>query len=159
LVRYDFNRLAVYPSFRTYITHTQQQQQPFNGRLSGTTRVGRYQKKHSPTHTHLLISNILHNFWTSTHRGEASPLPPSGGVTGTSDDDADRLRSRRVQSVVSVATILGRIVHQGSSDVQRVIVGVDGEAGVRGRVDGQAVTAPLYDEVRQLARVCLYVAR
>ena len=30
----------------------QQQQQPFNDRLSGTTRVGRYQKKHSPTHTH-----------------------------------------------------------------------------------------------------------
>ena len=29
-----------------------QQQQPFNGRLSGTTRVGRYQKKHSPAHTH-----------------------------------------------------------------------------------------------------------
>ena len=28
------------------------QQQPFNGRLSRTTRVGRYQKKHSPTHTH-----------------------------------------------------------------------------------------------------------
>ena len=27
-------------------------QQPFNSRLSGTTRVGRYQKKHSPTHTH-----------------------------------------------------------------------------------------------------------
>ena len=30
----------------------QQQQQPFNGRLSGTTRVGQYQKKHSPDHTH-----------------------------------------------------------------------------------------------------------
>ena len=30
----------------------QQQQQPFNGRLSGTTRVGRYQKKHSPAHTY-----------------------------------------------------------------------------------------------------------
>ena len=30
----------------------QQQQRPFNGHLSGTTRVGRYQKKHSPTHTH-----------------------------------------------------------------------------------------------------------
>ena len=30
----------------------QQQQQPFNGRLSGTTRVGRYQKKHSLAHTH-----------------------------------------------------------------------------------------------------------
>ena len=29
-----------------------QQQQPFNSRLSGTTRVGRYQKKHSPAHTH-----------------------------------------------------------------------------------------------------------
>ena len=29
-------------------THTQ----PFNGLLSGTTRVGQYQKKHSPTHTH-----------------------------------------------------------------------------------------------------------
>jgi len=31
-----------------YNTHSQ----PFNGLLSGTTRVGRYQKKHSPTHTH-----------------------------------------------------------------------------------------------------------
>jgi len=31
---------------------TTQQQQPFNGRLSGTTRAGRYQKKHSPAHTH-----------------------------------------------------------------------------------------------------------
>ena len=32
----------------------QQQQQPFNGHLSvsGTTRVGQYQKKHSPAHTH-----------------------------------------------------------------------------------------------------------
>jgi len=29
-------------------THTQQQ--PFYGPLSGTTRVSRYQKKHSPTH-------------------------------------------------------------------------------------------------------------
>ena len=29
-------------------THTQ----TFNGRSSGTTRVGQYQKKHSPTHTH-----------------------------------------------------------------------------------------------------------
>jgi len=32
--------------------HKEQQQQPFNGRLSGATRVGRYQKKHSPAHTH-----------------------------------------------------------------------------------------------------------
>ena len=33
-------------------THTHTHTQPFNGLLSGTTRVGRYQKKHSPTHTH-----------------------------------------------------------------------------------------------------------
>ena len=36
----------------SYNTNKQQKQQPFNGRLSGTTRVGRYQKKHSPAHTH-----------------------------------------------------------------------------------------------------------
>jgi len=29
-------------------------------------------------------THILHNFWTSTHRGEASPLPP-GGATGRSN--------------------------------------------------------------------------
>ena len=28
-------------------------------------------------------THILHNFWTSTHRGEASPIPP-GGATDTS---------------------------------------------------------------------------
>ena len=33
------------------LSNIQQQQQPFNGHLSGTTRVGRYQKKHSPAHT------------------------------------------------------------------------------------------------------------
>ena len=33
-------------------TVVQQQQRLFNGLRSGTTRVGRYQKKHSPTHTH-----------------------------------------------------------------------------------------------------------
>ena len=32
--------------------YNKKQQQPVNGRLSGTTRVGRYQKKHSPAHTH-----------------------------------------------------------------------------------------------------------
>ena len=30
----------------------QQQQRPFNGLWSGTTRVGRYQKELSPTHTY-----------------------------------------------------------------------------------------------------------
>ena len=34
------------------ISEQQRQQQPFNGCLSVTTRVGRYQKKHSPAHTH-----------------------------------------------------------------------------------------------------------
>jgi len=33
-----------------WTTHTHTH--PFNGLLSGTTQVGRYQKKHSPTHTH-----------------------------------------------------------------------------------------------------------
>ena len=46
----------------------QQQQQPFNGRLSGTTRVGRYQKKHSPAHTHpgqrISFITFLHLQWS-----------------------------------------------------------------------------------------------
>ena len=37
---------------KRYKRQQQQQQRPFNGLWSGTTRVGRYQKKHSPTHTH-----------------------------------------------------------------------------------------------------------
>ena len=32
------------------IHRTEQQQQPFYGPLSGTTRMSQYQKKHSPTH-------------------------------------------------------------------------------------------------------------
>ena len=39
-------------SVKTYLLLNNQQQQPLKGRLSGTTRVGLYQKKHSPTHTH-----------------------------------------------------------------------------------------------------------
>jgi len=35
----------------TKLTHTHTHTQPFNGPLSGTTRVSRYQKKPSPTHT------------------------------------------------------------------------------------------------------------
>ena len=37
---------------RPHSQYNNQQQQPFNSRLSMTTRVGRYQKKHSPAHTH-----------------------------------------------------------------------------------------------------------
>jgi len=42
--------MKIFTHSLTYLQ--QQQQQPFNGRLFGTTRVGRYQKKHSPAHTH-----------------------------------------------------------------------------------------------------------
>ena len=51
----------------------QQQQRPFYGPLSGTTRVSRYQKKHSPTH---------HPDWSSTNLYHLLPsitihsLPP-----------------------------------------------------------------------------------
>ena len=39
------------PAHKTRLyTHTHTQ--PFNGLWSGSTRVGQYQKKHSPTHTH-----------------------------------------------------------------------------------------------------------
>ena len=43
---------ASYSESQVLIENHFQQQQPFNSRLSGTTRVGRYQKKHSPAHTH-----------------------------------------------------------------------------------------------------------
>ena len=36
----------------SFFTYFEQRQRPFNGLWSGTTRVGRYQKEHSPTHTH-----------------------------------------------------------------------------------------------------------
>ena len=39
--------------------HTHTHTKPFNGLLSGTTQVGRYQKKHSPTHTILIIGHPL----------------------------------------------------------------------------------------------------
>ena len=42
------NFVGIFGIFIYKHTHTQ----PFNDLLSGTTGVGRYQKKHSPTHTH-----------------------------------------------------------------------------------------------------------
>ena len=45
--------------------------QPFNGFWSGTTRVGRYQKKHSPTHTH-----------PDRHRHTLYQLPPFTTING-----------------------------------------------------------------------------
>jgi len=55
------------------ILQPEQQQRPFNGLWSGTTRVGRYQKKHPPTHTppdhRASLINFLH-----LQRSTASPL-------------------------------------------------------------------------------------
>jgi len=34
-------------------------------------------------------THILHNFWTSTHRGKLSPLPPSGGATAVQQLSTD----------------------------------------------------------------------
>jgi len=49
-------------------THARTHTQPFNGLWSGTTRIGWYQKKHSPTHTHLdhrtSFINFLHLVWS-----------------------------------------------------------------------------------------------
>ena len=39
-------------SSNLWLLNTNTHTQPFNSPLSWTTRVGRYQKKHSPTHTH-----------------------------------------------------------------------------------------------------------
>ena len=50
----------------------QQQQQPFNGRLSGTTRVGRYQKKLHPL-TPILV-NVLPLSPFSICNGPRHPL-------------------------------------------------------------------------------------
>jgi len=51
--------------FHSKITHTQ----PFNDPLSGTTQVGRYEKKHSPTHTNpdhqTSFINFLHLLWST----------------------------------------------------------------------------------------------
>ena len=57
---------VAYISYLAQITHTHTHTQAklFNGPLSGTTRVGQYQKKHSPTHTHpdhqTSFINLLH---------------------------------------------------------------------------------------------------
>ena len=47
-VRDDYCISLTHTHTTVWHTHTQ----PFNGLWSGTTRVGQYQKKHSPTHAH-----------------------------------------------------------------------------------------------------------
>jgi len=48
------HRIFIWPIWTCFChwINTHARTQPFNGLWSGTTRVGRYQKKHSPTHTH-----------------------------------------------------------------------------------------------------------
>jgi len=46
------SRYSVPTPYRLVPAHFYPCTQPFNGLWSGTTGVGRYQKKHSPTHTH-----------------------------------------------------------------------------------------------------------
>ena len=48
----SFHRTYAWRYLVRWSRYTHIHTQPFNGLWSGTTRVGRYQKKHSPTHTH-----------------------------------------------------------------------------------------------------------
>ena len=76
-IRAKLSSKTAIPSLMQTAAHVQQynrtlirlQQQPFNGRLSGTTRVGRYQKKHSLTHTHpgqrTSFITFLHLQWST----------------------------------------------------------------------------------------------
>ena len=52
-----------------HVLHTHTHTQQFNGLWSRNTRVGRYQKKHSPTHTHpdhrTSFINFLHLLWST----------------------------------------------------------------------------------------------
>ena len=54
-------------SINSLTRYTTQQQRPFYGPLSGTTRVSRYQKKHSPTHHpdhHPIFISFFHLPWS-----------------------------------------------------------------------------------------------
>ena len=58
---------VAHPTVST-VNLNKQQQQPFYGPLSGTTRVSRYQKKHSPTHHpdhHPIFISLFHLPWST----------------------------------------------------------------------------------------------
>jgi len=59
-------------------TNTHTHTQPFNGPLSGNTQVDRYQKKHSPTHTHPDHQTSFINF---LHLLKSTPSPLLHGMT------------------------------------------------------------------------------
>ena len=66
---------------------TQQQQRPFNGLWSGTTRVGRYQKEISPTHTYpnQRASFIICFFIQSTHKTQLDCIESENTPTFTAE--------------------------------------------------------------------------
>ena len=58
----------VHSTSSTSVSYTHAFAQPFNGLWSGTAWLGRYEKKHSPTHTHpdrqTSFINFLHLLWS-----------------------------------------------------------------------------------------------
>jgi len=74
MVRTRYSQVAA-PCASTH-THTRMHTQPFNGLLFGTTRAGRYQKKHSPTHTHPYL--LLDFFGARGDTGGRGTGSPSG---------------------------------------------------------------------------------
>jgi len=64
---FDFKKFSpafcLHPLITTATTSiTHMNTHPYNGHLSGTTWVGRYQNKHSPTHTHPVHQTSFINF-------------------------------------------------------------------------------------------------
>jgi len=56
-------------------------------------------------------THILHNFWTSTHRGEASPLPPGGATDVDLLRTTDWLQTERISSRSSEHEYSSETVH------------------------------------------------
>ena len=84
-------------------THTRTHTQSFNSLWSGTTWVGRYQKKHSPAHTHP-------DHWTSFYYITASSLLS--------------LCARHscltvLTAIIECTTIINRVARQGRRNVDK----------------------------------------
>jgi len=69
--------------------------QPFNSPLSGTTRVGGYQKNHSPTHIHP-------DHWTL-----------AAWRSGYRSSSMNEVNARRARLQLGWVTIFGRVYHLG----------------------------------------------
>ena len=77
-------------------------------------------------------THILHNFWTSTHRGEASPVPPwrrhwcdgsccspTHGSTQPTDNSAPNFVTAFTWTTMSAATTLCNLVFKSLADNMR----------------------------------------